>query len=403
MPESQDERVAVTVGLERCLADPPAILEHARFGLLMNQASVDTEFQYAHRLLAARFPRQLKALFGPQHGFWGQQQDNMIETPHDIDPVLGVPIYSLYAERRKPSPEMLGGLDCLVVDLQDVGTRVYTFIWTLLHCLEACAEAGVAVVVLDRPNPLGGDIVEGPCLEQTYRSFVGLHSIPMRHALTIGEMAQHLNRALNIGADVHVVRMQGWQRRMHWSATGRVWIGPSPNLPRVHGVDVYPGQVLIEGTNLSEGRGTTMPFELCGAPFIEPMRLLEELEQYALPGVVFRPVRFEPTFQKAQGVSCGGLCLHVVDRLAFRPYRTTLAILTSVRSLWPEDFQWRMPPYEYETTLMPIDILTGNRDVRATIDVGARPDDIARLAAPDDTWWTRVADDLAYDGPSWGV
>ncbi len=389
----------VAVGLERCLADPPQPMLGVRFGLLMNQASVDRTYRYAHHLLAARFPGQLTTLFGPQHGFWGQQQDNMIETPHDVDPVLGIPIYSLYGEHRKPTAEMLRHVECLVVDLQSVGTRVYTFIWTLLHCLEACAEAGIPVVILDRPNPLGGQIVEGPCLQEDFRSFVGLYSIPMRHALTFGEMARHLNRALELGADVHVVRMEGWQRHMSWTETGRTWIAPSPNLPRIEGVDVYPGQVLIEGTNLSEGRGTTTPFEIFGAPFVDPLRLLDRLRDYATPGVVFRPVRFEPTFQKAQGRSCGGLYLHVTDWQQFRPYQTTLAILACTKSLWPDDFCWRPPPYEYEETLMPIDILTGGIEVRVAIDNGATPEDVARLAQPAREWPARIAADLLYDPP----
>lgn len=393
---SERKPVEVVIGLERCLTEPPAVLRTAKFGLLMNQASVDRRFQYAHHLLAKRFPNQLRTLFGPQHGFWGQQQDNMIETPHDVDAVLGVPIYSLYADCRAPSPDMLSDISCLVIDLQDVGTRVYTFIWTLLHCLSACAKSAISVVVLDRPNPLGGQLIEGPRLQPAYRSFIGLHCIPMRHALTLGEMAQHLNRVLDLGVDLHVVPMQGWKRSMHWTATGRQWLAPSPNLPRIEGVDVYPGQVLIEGTNLSEGRGTTMPFELFGAPFIEPLQLLRTLKQYALPGVVFRPVRFEPTFQKYQGVSCRGLALHVVDRRAFRPYQTTLAILSCIRLLWPDDFQWNMPPYEYEQTHMPIDILTGSSDVRTTLETGADPEKVIRLSRTDDDWWTLVADDLLY-------
>lgn len=242
------------LGLERCLQEPHPILQGKRFGLLVNQASVDKDFRYAHELLNERFPGQIAALFGPQHGLWSEQQDNMIETGHGKDPRLGIPVYSLYAESRRPSPEMLEGLDILVVDLQDVGTRVYTYIWTLSYCLAACAQQGIPVLVLDRPNPLGGIVVEGSRLDPEYRSFVGRASIPMRHALTMGEMAVFLNNHMGLGAEVHVQEMQGWRRSMLWPETGRSWIPTSPNLPRIEGVLLYPGMVLLEGTNLSEGR-----------------------------------------------------------------------------------------------------------------------------------------------------
>lgn len=374
---------AVSFGLERCLRDPLELLRGARFGLLCNQASVDRAFGLAHELLAARFPGQLRALFGPQHGFASEQQDNMIETGHGRDARLGVPIHSLYGEHRKPTPAMLEGLDVLVVDLQDVGCRVYTYVWTLLYALQACAAQGVAVLVLERPNPIG-DRVEGALLGAEYLSFVGLHPIPMRHGATLGTLARLLNRELGIGADLHVLPCEGLTPAMTWRDTGRVWIPPSPNLPRIEGVDVYCGQVLLEGTNLSEGRGTTTPFEIFGAPFVDPTRLRDALAERALPGVVFRPVRFEPTFQKWHGQSCGGLFVHVTDRASFRPYHTTLTILSVVKGLWPKDFAWRAPPYEYEATKMPIDILTGGDAVRAAID-GC--DDVDALAANDVAAW----------------
>ncbi|MBM4090140.1 MAG: DUF1343 domain-containing protein [Planctomycetes bacterium] len=387
----------VTIGLERCLADPPEVLRGAAFGLLSNQASVDAGFQLAHALLARRFPGRLKALFGPQHGFWSQQQDNMIETPHGRDRELDVSVHSLYADQRKPTPDMLAGLDCLVIDLQDAGTRVYTFVWTVVHCMQACAAAGVPVLVLDRPNPLGGIAVEGPRLSPGFESFVGLYSVPMRHGLTMAEMAVYLHRRMAIGVDLHVAKMDGWRRAMSWTDTGRVWVAPSPNLPRIEGVDVYPGQVLLEGTNLSEGRGTTLPFEVCGAPFIDSRRLLDALERFELPGVAFRPVQFEPTFQKWQGVNCGGVCLHVLDRRRFTPFRTTLALMACVKRLWPREFQWRQPPYEYEHVRMPIDILAGSDAVRQAIDGDAEPEEINALAAvPELAWWSDVTDCLLY-------
>ncbi|MEZ5962810.1 MAG: DUF1343 domain-containing protein [Planctomycetota bacterium] len=369
----------ISVGLERCLAEPPDVLRGARFGLLCNQASVDRAFGLAPDLMAAAFPGQLAALFGPQHGFASEQQDNMIETAHARDARLGVPIHSLYAETRKPTRAMLEGLDLLVVDLQDVGCRVYTYVWTLLLALEACADAGVAVLVLDRPNPLG-DVVEGAVLDPAYASFVGMHAIPMRHGATLGQLARLLVHERRLAVDLHVLPSTGVQPSHTWRETGRAWIPPSPNLPRVEGVDVYCGQVLLEGTNLSEGRGTTTPFELFGAPFVEPYRLRDALRERELPGVVFRPVRFEPTFQKWQGQSCGGLFVHVVDRGAFRPYATTLAVLSAVRTLWPTAFAWRAPPYEYETHKMPIDILTGGAAVRTAIDAAEDPGDQVDVA-----------------------
>lgn len=369
----------VRIGLERCLEHPPEVLRGARFGLLCNQASITHDFALAYEALAARLPGQLVALFGPQHGFLSEQQDNMIETPHAREPRLQVPIHSLYAQDRKPTKKQLEGLDLLVVDLQDVGCRVYTYVWTLLYCLEACAEQRIPVLVLDRPNPLGLARVEGAMLDPEFASFVGLHPLPMQHGLTLGELAHLLNAERGIGAELHVMPCEGLTRAMTWRETGRAWIPPSPNLPRVEGVDVYCGQVLLEGTNLSEGRGTTTPFELFGAPFVEPYRLRDALAERQLPGVVFRPVRFEPTFQKWQGKSCGGLFLHVTDPETFAAYRTTLAVLACVRALWPNDFAWRQPPYEYETEKLPIDILTGSAAVREAIDAGEDPTPLAEV------------------------
>lgn len=360
----------VQIGLEVCLEDPPEIIRKARFGLLLNQASVDIRFRYAHELLAERFPGRLAALFSPQHGLWSEQQDNMIESPHGTDSKLGIRIHSLYSATRRPTTAMLDGLDVLVVDLQDVGCRVYTFIWTVSYCLEACAEANVPLLVLDRPNPLGGEHVEGPALDPRFASFVGRAPLPMRHSLTMGELVRYVNDELHIGASVKVVPLRGWDRAKTFAETGRIWVPPSPNLPRLEGVMVYPGQVLLEGTNLSEGRGTTTPFEVFGAPFVDPNRLLDALVPFALEGVTFRPIRFEPTFNKWQGQSCGGLFLHVTDPAAFRPYRTTVAILAAVRRLWPREFAWKSPPYEYETVKLPIDILSGSSALREAIDSG---------------------------------
>ncbi|MCC6670862.1 MAG: DUF1343 domain-containing protein [Planctomycetes bacterium] len=394
MPPS---RPAFRLGLEVALEDPPEALRHARFGLLCNQASLDAGFRCAHALLGARFPGHLRALFTPQHGLFGEEQDNMIESPHGRDPETGIPVHSLYAATRKPSAEQLKGLDLLVVDLQDVGTRVYTYVWTLMLCLEACAAAGVEVLVLDRPNPIGGRLVEGPPLSPALRSFVGLHPVPMRHGLTLGEAARHINRSAGLGARLHVVPMQGWRRDLLWGDLGRTWVPTSPNLPRHEGALVYPGQVLLEGTNVSEGRGTTTPFEVCGAPWVDPHRLLRELEPVLDDALVVRPYRFRPTFHKFHGESCGGLYLHPREPHAVRSYRFSLGLLAALRRLWPEHFAWRPPPYEYEAVHAPIDILTGDPGVRSAVDAGAAPAEVARLGAADaKAWWSAVAEDLLY-------
>jgi uncharacterized protein YbbC (DUF1343 family) len=391
------EGVSVSVGLENCLASPPDVLSQGRFGLLVNQASVDFRFRYAHDLFASAFPGRLGALFSPQHGLWSEDQDNMIETPPRRHPRLKVPVHSLYAERRRPKAEWFDGLDCLVVDLQDVGTRVFTYQWTLSYCLEVCAEAGIPAVVLDRPNPLGGTRAEGPRLDPAYASFVGRASVPMAHGLTIGEMARYLNRAMAIRADVQVVPMSGWRREMVFAETGRRWIPPSPNLPRIEGVDLYPGMVLVEGTNLSEGRGTTTPFEIIGAPYVDPEAWAESLDGWELPGVVYRRVTFKPTFQKWRDRECGGLFFHVLDRRAFRPYRTAVAMLVSACRLWPESFEWLRPPYEYETEKMPIDILSGGCELREGISdcrTTEHLDELTRLDEP--AWWREVQTHLLY-------
>jgi uncharacterized protein YbbC (DUF1343 family) len=387
----------VAFGLEVCCDDPPDVLCAARrFGLLANQASVDRAFRHAPDVLAARFPGKQAALFGPQHGLWSTEQDNMVETAHGVHPRLGVPVHSLYSAVRRPTQQMLADLDLLVVDLQDVGTRVYTYLWTLTHCLEACAQAGIPVLVLDRPNPVGGERAEGPLLDLEWRSFVGRAAIPMRHGLTLGELARYCNDAMGLGADVHVLPMRGWRRSMLWQDTGRAWVPPSPNLPRPESALVYPGQVLLEGTNLSEGRGTTTPFEQCGAPFVDPWQLLSFLSSRDLRGAALRPVHFEPVFQKWRGERCGGVFVHVADAAAFAPYRTTLALLRAVHELWPERFAWTGPPYEYETEKRPIDILAGGVHARAFVD-GALPwSQLDAVAAAPGDWWQRVRRFLLY-------
>jgi uncharacterized protein YbbC (DUF1343 family) len=387
--------MTLSYGLEEVLlTSHPAIESAARIGLLTHQAAVDRAFVHGADRFAERFPDKLAALFSPQHGMWSAEQDNMIETAHTLHPRLGLPIHSLYSETRKPTAEMLTGLDLLVVDLVDVGTRVYTYIWTLQLCLQACAEQGIDVLVLDRPNPLGGEVAEGPLLDPAYRSFVGGAAIPMRHGLTMAEMARWLNR--DIQARLDVVAMKGWRRDMLWADTGRAWVAPSPNLPRHEAALVYPGQVLLEGTNLSEGRGTTTPFELWGAPFVDPWRLLEVLAPLRLPGCRLRPVTFEPTFHKWQGQACGGLFVHVDTQKDFLSYRTSLAMLRAVQELWPEESRWLQPPYEYETELMPIDILTGGAQARRWISQNGDWQQLDELAGPPTDWFDSVSDAMIY-------
>ncbi len=385
-------------GLECCLERPPAVMRDGRFGLLLNQASVDAEFRLSCDVLAERFAGQLVALFSPQHGLWGEQQANMIESPHTIYDPLGIPVYSLYSETRKPRATWLNGLDCLVVDLQDVGTRVYTFAWTISFCLVACAEAGIPLVLLDRPNPIGGQ-VEGPLLEAGWETFVGRITIPLRHGLTLGELTRLVNRDLAIGAELQIVPMRGWDRRQRWPTVGRAWIPPSPNLPRYRSTLVYPGQVLLEGSNLSEGRGTTQPFEFMGAPFVDPFQLARDLASWSLPAARCVPARFRPTFDKWAGQACGGIALHVLDDAAFRPVLTTVALLASVHRQWPGALSWLPPPYEYEMEMLPIDILFGSDRLRKQLAGNElrNVDDVATLIDFDErAWRERVSEILLY-------
>jgi uncharacterized protein YbbC (DUF1343 family) len=391
--------VARTVlGVEKLLADPPAWLKRgARVGLLLHPASVDRELRPTVERFLAAFPGRIEALFGPQHGLWGEKQDNMVESPHEDVTPWGVPCYSLYGESRVPTEEMLSRIDVLVVDLQDVGCRVYTFLATLLGCMEACAEAQVRVVVTDRPNPIGGVEVEGNLLLPSMTSFVGPHPLPMRHGMTLGELALLMRSERGLDVELEVITMRGWRRRLFFGETGLPWVPPSPNIPIAESCWVYPGQVLLEGTNLSEGRGTTRPFEVFGAPFIDPFFLRERLRVAGLPGVTFRAIYFEPTFHKWTGRRCGGLHIHVTDPKAFRPYMTTLCILHEVLKEWGEQVAWREPPYEYERRRSPMDLLTGDPRVRRGLEKGVHPREMERAWLPElEAWSHRRERYLAY-------
>jgi uncharacterized protein YbbC (DUF1343 family) len=366
--------MTVELGLTRVLTDPScrAVLQGRRVGLVCHEASVDERLRHAVDLFAEGQERagfRLTALFSPQHGFWGQDQDNMIETSHAR--WKGLPLYSLYSETRKPTTEMLGDVDTLVVDLQDIGTRIYTFAYTMSHVMEAAAERGKEVVVLDRPNPIGGEVVQGTMLDPAYRSFVGLYPMPTRHGLTMSELARWMNERhqLNLGrrCTLHVVPMRGWQRVMHWPDTGLVFVPPSPNIPVPESCETFPGFVYFEGTNVSEGRGTTRPLEQCAAPYVEPEPLFAHLDR-AYPrwreGAIVRPTAFQPTFQKHAGKVCYGAFVHPVDRARFDPVRTGLALLRGIVERHRRDFAWKQPPYEYEHERLPIDVISGGPWVR---------------------------------------
>jgi len=367
----------VTTGLENLCQNPPAWLGGCRLGLLCNPASVDRQFRHARDLIARRFPGQLKALYAPQHGFQAEKQDNMVESVDSIDPILDIPVFSLYSNTRVPTRDMFAPIDVLLVDLQDAGTRVYTFIYTLSYCMEAARTYSKKVLVLDRPNPINGQAVEGNCVAADCTSFVGRYPIPMRHGLTIGELALLFNRHFGISCNLEVMPMQNWRRAMTYADTGLPWVPPSPNLPTPVSALVYPGQVLWEGTNVSEGRGTTLPFELFGAPFIEPRLLAAAATATELPGVILRPVTFEPTANKWSGHPCHGFQIHVTDPQRYRPYATSLKLLQAVIRHHRQDFQWKPPPYEYEFERLPIDLIIGDRTVRERVERLDPIDDIS--------------------------
>ncbi len=378
--------MGVRTGLEVLVEDQKGLLSGARIGAVVHPASISRNFRHTADLLLNEKAFQLVSLFGPQHGARGEKQDNMIESEFYRDPDTGLPVHSLYGDTRRPTHEMMEDVDVLLYDLQDVGTRVYTFIWTLAYCLEACASSDRQLIVLDRPNPINGLQVEGDILDPAYSSYVGLYPIPMRHGMTVGELALFFNGEFRMGCNLKVIPMEGWNRSLWFEETGLPWVPPSPNIPTVDSAVVYPGMVLVEGTALSEGRGTTKPFELIGAPYIRPGQYASYLNGLGLPGVQFRPTYFQPTFQKHAEKMCGGAQLHVLDRDAFEPYLTGVAAITAARSLYPAHFAWRQPPYEYEYRKLPIEILCGGRRIPDLIEAGAAPDQVR------EAWYSDVAD-----------
>ena len=357
--------MTVQLALSRFREKFPASLRGKRLGALLHPASVDANLHHTLECLR-EFDGDLfhlAALYGPQHGIKGHTQDNMIEWAGYTDPELGIPVYSLYGEHREPTPDMLSKIDVLLVDLQDVGARYYTFIWTLYLCMKVCGKLGIPVVVLDRPNPIS-DAVEGPVLDLEYSSFVGLHSLPIRHGRTIGELARIFRDECFPGCELHVMEMDGYRRGMWFDETGLPWVMPSPNMPTLDTAVVYPGMCLLEATNVSEGRGTTRPFEIFGAPFIDAPGLCKYMNGLKLPGVYFRENYFQPTFHKGAGQICGGAQIHVLDRNTFRSFEMTVQLLKYLWNRYPKDFAWKNPPYEYEYRKLPIDILLGNGTFR---------------------------------------
>ena len=375
-------------GLDVLIAEDFVRLRGRTIGVLCNQASVASDYSYIlDRLLPGHQSgaHRIGAVFGPEHGLFGHTQDNMIEWEGAPDARTGLKVFSLYGQHRKPTPEMLAGLDLFVVDIQDVGSRYYTFVWTMAHCVEACADLGIPVMVLDRPNPIGGVQVEGPVLQPGYESFVGLHPVPTRHGMTSGEIARYVRDHVLSRGEVKVVTMPDWDPSLYLDEFLTPWSMPSPNMPTVHTATVYPGGCLLEATNLSEGRGTTRPFEIVGAPFLDGWELARALNALDLPGVTFRPLPFEPTFNKYARQVCEGVFIHVTDRRTFAPVLTYVALLQEVvRQVGLADpaevaalpateafvaaspettlrqFCWKRPPYEYEFDRQPIDLLAGN-------------------------------------------
>ena len=377
----------VLSGLDVLARGLPTFLRGRRLGLLCHPASVTRGLDHALEVVRRLRGAQLVRLFAPEHGLVGAAQDQE-GVGTEREGTTALPVVSLYdgtPATLAPTPRSLAGIDTLVVDLQDVGSRYYTFQWTMVLAMRACAAAGVAVVVLDRPNPLGGERLEGNVPGPGWTSFVGLHPLPVRHGFTIAEVAAWVNERHEVGCDLTVVPMRGWRRRMAWEDTGLPWAPPSPNMPTPDTARVYPGGCLLEGTNLSEGRGTTKPFEWVGAPYLDGAAFAAGLEGRRLPGVRFRAAAFEPTFHKWRGRRCGGVQVHVTDAARFRPFAAYLALIAEARRQGGRAFRWRRPPYEFEWRRWPFDLLAGGPGIRRAIERGVP---LARLEA---TWRPALA------------
>jgi len=379
-------RKHIRLGIEKLLEDQGHRIQGARLGLVCNQASVNHQFHHVADLLKENQWADLRALFGPQHGIRGDVQDNMIETDHATDRETGLPIYSLYSETREPTERMLRDVDLLIFDMQDVGCRIYTFAYTMANCMAAARNFGKKIIVCDRPNPINGRHVAGNVLEKGHESFVGQYSIPTRHGMTLGELASMFNGHFKINCELEVVTMDGWDRNCWQDETDAPWVMPSPNIPTIETATVFPGTVHFEGTQVSEGRGTTRPFELVGAPFIVSEEFARQLNEANLPGVYFRSCIFRPTFQKHGGVSCGGVQIHVLDRDNFEPVLTGLTMVKLAHDLYLQQFRWKEAPYEYVYNRNPFDVIAGTTKIREGIEQGTA------LSALQESWQPELAD-----------
>lgn len=355
----------VLTGLDMISAELPQILKGKRISVLCHAPSINLQYRHITDIIGKNGECILSAIFGPQHGLYGETQDNMIEWEGEFHTRLRVPVYSLYGMRRKPSPEMLADTDIFLIDLQDVGARLYTYIWTVKLCMEACSELDIPVWLLDRPNPVAPLPIDGPVLNRKFFTFVGGAEIPLCHRMTIGEMALWIREFELPHCDLTVVKMKNWERKMMYSDTRLPWVPPSPNMPTEKSAIVYPGTVLAEALNISEGRGTTTPFELLGAPWLNARKAIENLRGRKLPGVVFRQHNYIPTFNKYAGRLCQGIFIHVTDLNIFRPVATALHLFDAITEVSPPgSLKFLPPPYEYEDKLMPFDILSGDEGMR---------------------------------------
>lgn len=341
-------------------------------GYLCNSASISADYSHGIQVIKGIFGSRFKKIYSPQHGLFADVQDNMKESDHFFHPHFQLPVYSLYSETRSPTKEMLEGIDHLIIDLQDVGTRVYTYIYTVALSMQACAKAGIEVVILDRPNPIGGNKVEGNVLDTEYASFVGMYPIPMRHGLTVGEFALFIKKYFQVECDLTVVPLSNWVRKSYFDETGLPWVLPSPNLPSLDTAIVYAGSVLFEATTVSEGRGTVKSLETIGHPEIKPFKWENQLRaifnKIGLTGFILRPLHFMPTFNKFEGVPCGGYQIHVTDRHVFEPWKVAQILIRELNILLDKHFSWTDPPYEYEYEKLPIDILNGTDTLRKWVD-----------------------------------
>lgn len=371
-------RRSVKLGLETLLEEQSGLLRGARVGLICNQASVNHKLRHAADLLYDHPNLELRALFGPQHGIRGDVQDNMIETEHSVDRETGLPIHSLYSETREPTEGMLQDVDVLVFDMQDVGCRIYTFAYTMANCMLAARKFGKKVIVCDRPNPINGKQVAGNVLEPEQTSFVGQFAISTRHGMTLGELARMFNEHFELNCELEVVTMKGWERDFWHDQTDAPWVMPSPNIPTLDSATAFPATVHFEGTQLSEGRGTTRPFELVGAPYVNAEKYARRLNDLNLPGVFFRSCIFRPTFQKHAGISCGGVQIHVTDRDRFEPVRAGIEMVKLAYDLYPTEFRWKEPPYEYVSDRNPFDVIAGTSSIREAIVNGVAVEDMQK-------------------------